>query len=230
MTATATPPPLDVLDIDAGVIEEARRRQRRQWGIAAVAVLMAAAALAAVAVWLVGGGVGGSGQRSQSSGPPVRITFADDRFAANRMPIGIALALDPAKPGSAQAYFDYDGDTAIDNDVPGSGARVLVRWDAAPADPSTPGRIIFAIVGPGVAAVRDGNYGTFTAHHLDGLPPGYKAVVFYYSHWPSAASQYAPFPQGVQRSTHQLQQLPRSVPLTPLSATGAATAAPSTTN
>jgi hypothetical protein len=52
---TATPPPHDRLDVDAGVIEEARARQRRHRGVAAAA-LVVAAAIAAVVLTFGGGG------------------------------------------------------------------------------------------------------------------------------------------------------------------------------
>lgn len=50
MALTATPPPPNVLDVDAGVVEEARRRQQRHRGRALAAVLATANGM-----FLVGG-------------------------------------------------------------------------------------------------------------------------------------------------------------------------------
>jgi len=107
------------------------------------------------------------------------------------LPIGISLRLASPVDGGDTAYFRYDRGYVIDNDVPGRGARVLVRWAGAPADRDTPGLVLAAIVGPDVAAVRAGVYGTFKAEHVNGLPRAYKAVVFYYPAWPALASERA---------------------------------------
>ena len=64
---TESPP--DLLDADAGVIEEARRRQRRHRGMAA-ATLAAAAGIAAIMLAFFGGGGNASGGRSQPSTRP----------------------------------------------------------------------------------------------------------------------------------------------------------------
>lgn len=111
---------------------------------------------------------------------------------------------------------------------PGSGPRVLVRWGSAPADRDTPGRIMVAIVGPGVAAVRAAGYGTFNARHVGGLPAGYKAVVFYYPKWPADANAPPTTQPGIERVIRRLEQLPSLVPLTPLNSAGKATAAAAT--
>jgi hypothetical protein len=69
MATTATPPRLDVLDVDGGVIEDARARQRHQRGIATAAV-MAAIATAVLALVLGGGGGEPEADRHQHTQPP----------------------------------------------------------------------------------------------------------------------------------------------------------------
>lgn len=215
-------------ELDA-LIEEARKRTRkRRSRIALVFVI----ATGGVAYLLSGGGSATGGRRSHAGGSPVRVAFSDAHYSASGMPIGISLRLAPGGHGGATAYFRYDGGYVIDNKVPGRGARVLVRWDSAPADRNTPGRVMVAIVGPGVAAVRAGGYGTFKARHVSGLPIAYKAVVFYYPKWPALDSLRARTRRGllqlVRAQSHALAQLPRLVPLTPLNAAGKATAPTST--
>ena len=141
------------------------------------------------------------------------------------MPMSIGLTVSP-RPGGATASFQYNGSHTLDNNVPARGPRVLVRWDTSPRDTSTPGRIMAAIVGPGVAAVRTGSYGTFDAHHVNGLPPGYQAVVFYYPGFPALASVHARTQQELEQLIRKLRLLQRRVPLTPLNARGRATASP----
>jgi hypothetical protein len=85
---------------------------------------------------------------------------------------------------------------------------------------------MFAIVGPGVASVRAASDGTFAAHHVTGLPAGYKAIVFYYPKWPALASLRPRTVPNRERYIRALEQLPRLVSLTPLNASGKATAPP----
>src|ERR1019366_3741333 len=109
--------------------------------------------------------------------------------------------------GGATAYFQYAGSLVVDHDVPDSGRRVLVRWSSEPAARDTPGRVMVAIVGPGVAGVRAAGYGTFRAHHVGGLPAGYKAVVFYYAKWPAAATERARTRQGLEQLARRIEQV-----------------------
>ncbi len=88
---------------------------------------------------------------------------------------------------------------------------MLVRWSSEPAARDTPGRVMVAIVGPGVAGVRAAGYGTFRAHHVGGLPAGYKAVVFYYAKWPAAATERVRTRQGLEQLARRIEQLPRLV-------------------
>ena len=141
-----------------------------------------------------------------------------------------ARRLATSSQGGATAYFQYAGSLVVDHDVPDSGRRVLVRWSSEPAARDTPGRVMVAIVGPGVAGVRAAGYGTFRAHHVGGLPAGHKAVVFYYAKWPAAATERARTRQGLEQLARRIEQLPRLVPLTPLNAAGKPTAPAATNN
>jgi len=68
MALIATPPRPHVLDVDAGVIEDARARQRRHRGVAGAATVLAAA-IAAVVLGLVSGGGRGGPAGAHSSRP-----------------------------------------------------------------------------------------------------------------------------------------------------------------
>jgi hypothetical protein len=210
-----------------GVIDDARERHgRERRRVILVAALLAIAIVVPVAVAASGGGPSGGGE-------PTTVSFAGDHFSAGGMPASITLTVYPV-PGGATASFRYDGSYVIDDNVPARGPRVLVRWDSRPPARSTRGRFMFAIVGPGVAAVRAGRYGVFKTEHVDDLPPGYKTVVFYYPNSPALAREHARTRQGMMRVTRQITRretlLPRLVPLTPLNAAGKATAAGSTAN
>ena len=84
MTVTATPPP--TIEIDDGVIEQARRRQRRRWlGFAAVL----AGALAVLAGLLIGGGGGARAGRLgglRFHQRPLHLAFVDGRPYVNGRP------------------------------------------------------------------------------------------------------------------------------------------------
>ncbi len=203
-----------------GVIDDARERsgRERRRAIAAFLVLLLIAAVVSFVLAASGGSTG-----------PTRVVFADGRFSAAGMAMSIRLTVSP-KPGGATASFQYNGSHTLDNNVPARGPRVLVRWDTSPRDTATPGRIMAAIVGPGVTAVRAGDYGTFDAHHVSGLPPGYRAVVFYYPGFPALASVHARTRQGLDPLIRKLELLQRRVPLSPLNASGRATASPNTYN
>jgi hypothetical protein len=69
VAATATPTRRALPDVDAGVIEEARRRQRRHRGMAGV-TLAGAAGFAAIMLAFFGGGGNASGGRGQPSTRP----------------------------------------------------------------------------------------------------------------------------------------------------------------
>src|ERR1700674_1527826 len=67
MTLTADPPPRDRLDVDAGVIEEARARQHRQRTLAASAITAGIVAIVLAVAW---GGGNGAGSRQAPGSPP----------------------------------------------------------------------------------------------------------------------------------------------------------------
>ena len=107
MTLTVTPPPPEGLDIEAGMIDEARRRQRRRRGRASVlafAILVAA---------LVAHGIGGGGPRK----PP---TTAGD--FAPLTPVGHEVSF-RSRRGPAQASFTMHE---------GSGVILLAQIAAPP--------------------------------------------------------------------------------------------------
>ena len=211
--------------LEGGVIEDARARQRRLRRRGAVAAL-GGAALVALIIGLSGGG-GASGGHARGAGEPLRITFANGQFFAAGLPIMIAFT-PGGYNGGGVAYFRYHGSFVVDDGAAGGGAagggaRVLVRWESLPADRDTPGLIMVAIVGHGVAAAHAAGVGTFTARHVTGLPAGYRAVVFYYPHRPALASV-----RNILAYRQRGAALGRLVPFTPLDATGQPTAAPST--
>jgi len=181
----------------------------------------------ALIVGLGGGGHDRGGERAERGhGHVVRVAFAGQQFSADGRPVQIALGLGQ---GEAEASFAYDGSYVEDNNVPGRGPRVLVRWDAQPASNSTPGRIMVAIVGPGVAAVRAPGIGTLKVRHVNGIPAGYGAIVFDYTKFPAAAT-IRHIVGGIVQYQHGVAELSRVVPLTPLNAAGRATAPASTSN
>jgi hypothetical protein len=84
---TLTAPPRQSLDVDAGVIEEARARQRRHRGIAVAAAVVAA--IAALTLASVGGQ--GISHPARASGPP-------GRTPSKTPPVSLAACV--ARPGA----------------------------------------------------------------------------------------------------------------------------------
>jgi hypothetical protein len=80
MALTATPPPQDALDVDAGVIEDARGRQRRQRVVGAAAVV--AVIVLAVVAYFGAGGTVSPGSRTARHGASTTeaaaVVFAQD--------------------------------------------------------------------------------------------------------------------------------------------------------
>jgi len=152
MTLTATPPSPDVLDVDAGVIEDARRRQRRHRGVAIAAAVAAVAILVAVAL-PAGGGTPRGGVRSAASGEPVALVPGQ----------GISSVHLSAGAGNLAA-----GDGAVWV----SGSRAVTRLDAAT------GRVAATISTPGVG---DGGYiavGDGSIWATAGLTLGGRGIVY----------------------------------------------------
>jgi hypothetical protein len=159
----------------------------RRWRVRASLVVVLAGLAAAVTLMF-----GGGGGRSLLS-----VRFTDRSFTVGGLPMRVGL-----NARTATADFSYDGGSVVDDGVPTRGARVLATWTSAPADRETRGVIIAAIVGPGTAGVRANGLGAFLAHHVTGLPSGYKAVVFVDPQFPALASVHA-------RTVRQLAVLAR---------------------
>jgi hypothetical protein len=85
--------PSVAVEIDSGVIEEARRRQRRRHAAGAVGAVALAILIAAL---LIGGGKGGSGAAGEpSSARPLKLTLVHGRAFSGGQPalMGVAPSL-----------------------------------------------------------------------------------------------------------------------------------------
>ena len=181
MTLLGTPPPPDVLDVDAGVIEEARRRQWRYRGFAA-AVILAVAGIAAILVAsLGGGGVSIADSNPVIPGPQSSLTFKDGLAYENGQPIQVGIepslragqvALDvrEADNGSGGGSYPSTEDPLFGPDFPDvvSGNRV-----------GSFGAIDVLLTGPTVASIHVKSIGTIDPVRLVGLPPEEHAFVFF---------------------------------------------------
>jgi hypothetical protein len=92
MTPTETAPPPDALDVDAGVIEEARARQRRHW-TGAAAVLAAAVLVGIVLVVTGGAGRSGVGRVLPTFGS-LKLTFVHGRAYVGGQALQVGIAPD----------------------------------------------------------------------------------------------------------------------------------------
>ncbi len=170
-------PPVAV-EIDSGVIEEARRRQRRRHTLG---VLGAAAVAIALAALLIGGNKGGSSATGKQTpeGPP-RLAVMQGRAFVGGHPalMGVTPSLQAGNVGvcvrvvgggncngplPSTAYPIYGGEEGFSPEEKVGGA----------------GEIDAIFTGPGVAAMRVAHLGTFKAESAPGLPPGAKQIVFY---------------------------------------------------
>jgi hypothetical protein len=84
--------PSVAVEIDSGVIEEARRRQRRRHAAGAVGAVALAILIAAL---LIGGGKGGSGAAGDLSARPLKLTLVHGRAFSGGQPalMGVAPSL-----------------------------------------------------------------------------------------------------------------------------------------
>jgi hypothetical protein len=131
MTLTATPPSPDVLDVDAGVIEEARQRQRRHRGMAAVAAVMVAG-LVVIVLGSAGGGrttqptTANDSSSVTPTGKGVGFTSprgrAEASFSMNE-PAGVILVAQISVPHGARAFM---------NATTFGGAVRVTTWGAGP--------------------------------------------------------------------------------------------------
>ena len=206
-------------------LEDTRKRRHRYRLRFYVATL---AAIIIPVLVLAGGGLGTTGGRAHGAEGRPPIQLGGGHISVDGKPITVSLSLARTSGADATAWIRWFGGFSIDSRVPASGARVLVAWSLVPRGRTTPGLIIVAIVGPGVAAIRMAHAGTFTTHHVNGLPRGYGASAFYYPGFPSEAAMgvgrtLPNFGRVSRRRERLLEDLPR---LNPLSAKGAPIGAP----
>jgi hypothetical protein len=179
MALIAAPRPAD--GPDAGVIDEARRRQRRRRGASAAFGVLAA--IVAGALW-IGGGDGsarhGDGEPSAGARPLKLALVRGQPFVGGKPALmGVAPSL---QAGNVGVCVMVAGEGEGCNGPPPTRADPVYGggdgW--APEERVGPaGEIDALFVGPGVAAVRVAHVGTFAAHHVAGLPPQAKEVLFY---------------------------------------------------
>jgi hypothetical protein len=183
VSVTVTPPqemPSVAVEIDNGVIEEARRRQRqrRTTGVA----LAASAVVIALSALLIGGGGGGKPHTpgEPSPGGPLKLTLSHGRVFVGTRPalMGVTPSLQAGNVGVCVRVVEESGcngpppTTAYP--VYGGGEGYRQEEKVGPA-----GEIDAIFTGPGVAAMRVAHLGTFKAEPAPGLPPGAKQIVFY---------------------------------------------------
>jgi hypothetical protein len=179
MALIAAPRPAD--GPDAGVIDEARRRQRRRRGAGVAFGVLAA--IVAGALWLGGGGGSGRHASTERGAGARRLKLALVRgqpfVGGKRALMGVAPSLQAGNVGVcvmvAGEGEGCDGPPPTRADpVYGGGDGWAAEEKVGPA-----GEIDALFVGPSVAAVRVAHVGTFAAHHVAGLPPQAKEVLFY---------------------------------------------------
>jgi hypothetical protein len=172
--------PSPVAAPDAGVIEEARRRQQRRQ--AGVYSLTTAVVVAGLAVLLGAGGNGNSptGDAHVSARQPMKLTFRHGYPYLNGQPerFGVSPSL---QAGNVGVCIHVEGEGSCNGPPPTTTDPIYggeVGFD--PKQEAGPeGEIDTLFVGGRVAAVRVAHLGTFKAQHFPGLPPGAKQVIFY---------------------------------------------------
>jgi hypothetical protein len=173
-----TEPPVAV-EIDSGVIEDARRRQRRRR--AAGIAFAAAAAIVAGALWIGGGGDGSSASGEPGAGArPLKLTLVHGRvfIGGQPAPVNIEPSLQAGNVGVCISVAGQggscDGPPPTVTDPMYGGDGYTVEEKVGPG-----GEVDAVFTGPGVAAVRVAHVGTFAARHVAWLPAAVKEVVFY---------------------------------------------------
>jgi hypothetical protein len=181
---TIPPPsvaPLPAVEIDAGVIEEARQRQRRR---RATGIAFGAAIVIAILALVIGGG-GGGGDNSGAageppSGRPLKLALVHGRALLGGQPalIGVTLSLQAGNVGVCVTVVSGGG---CNGPLPSAtypvygGEGVFSPEEKVGAE----GEIDAIFTAPGVAAMRVAHVGTFKAERAPGLPPAAKQIVFY---------------------------------------------------
>jgi hypothetical protein len=167
------------LEIDAGVIRDARRRQRRR---RATGIAIGAWAVGiAIAALLIGGGNGkprAPGEPSPAG--PLKLALVHGRAFVGGQPalIGVVPSLQAGNVGVCVRLIEGGScngpfPTAADP-VYGGGDSFFPKEKVGPA-----GEIDAIFTGPGVAAMRVAHLGTFKAEPAAGLPLNAKQILFY---------------------------------------------------
>lgn len=167
------------VEIDDGVIEEARRRQRRRRTTGTALGL--AAIVLGLAVLLIGAGGGGAPDAAEPAWQgPLKVTLVRGRPFADGKPalIGVTQSWQAGNVGVCVRVISGEScngryPSRADPVYGGSGGFSPER-EVGPG-----GEIDALFTGPGVAAVRVAHVGSFRAETLPGLPPGAKEVVFF---------------------------------------------------
>jgi hypothetical protein len=180
---TLTPPevtPSPAVELDNGVIEEARRRQRRR-RTAGIALGTSAVMIAISALLIGGGGSGNSGAPGEPPpDSPLKLTLLHGRAFLGGRPalMGITPSLQAGNVGVCVRVI-MEGSC---NGPPPSAADPIYGGEGgfrAEEKVGPDGEIDAIFTGPGVAAMRVAHLGTFKAQSVPGLPPGAKQIVFY---------------------------------------------------
>ncbi len=185
MPVTLQPPPTTPsppVEIENGVIEEARlRHRRRRRRAAGIALGAGALAIAALAALLGGGGGGNSGAPGEPPpGGPQKLTLVRGRAFEGGQPalMGVTPSLEAGTVGvCVRVVSGQDCNGPLPTaayPVYGGGESFNAEEKVGPE-----GEIDALFTGPGVAAVRVAHLGTFKAESAPGLPPGAKQTVFY---------------------------------------------------
>jgi hypothetical protein len=175
----ATPSLPAEVEIENGVIEEARRRHRRR-RIAGIALGAGAVVIAMLAL-LISDGNGNPGAPGEPSpAGPLKVALVHGRAFVGGQPalIGVVPSLQAGNVGVCVMLI---GGGSCNGPFPTAADPVYGGANSfSPEEKVGPAGEIDAIfTGPGVAAMRVGHLGTFKAEATAGLPPGAKQIIFY---------------------------------------------------
>jgi hypothetical protein len=179
---TVPPPqasPSSALEIDDGVIEEARRRQRRRH-VTGIALAGAATAAVAISALLIGGGRGSGVEGRSLSARPLKLTLVHGRayIGGQQALMGVVPSL---QAGNVGVCVKVVGDGSCNGPLPSVGDPVYGGEGGVDGEEKvgSAGEIDAIFVARDVAAMRVAHLGTFKAEAAPGLPPGAKQIVFY---------------------------------------------------
>jgi hypothetical protein len=166
------------VDVDSGVIEEARRRQHRRH-IASIALGTVSAVIAGAAL-LIGGGGNSRLLGEPALDSPMKLTLVRGRAFSGGRPalMGVTPSLQAGNVGVCVMVVSEEGcngpPPTVADPVYGGIGGFSPKEKVGPA-----GEIDAIFTGPRVAAMRVAHLGTFKAQSVPGLPPGAKQIVFY---------------------------------------------------